>query len=834
MAIFKETNGDDVVNGSAGDDLIVGYDGDDTLNGGAGKDRIYGGAANDTITGGDGDDTIWDDEYAAGGDDIVDAGAGDDDITIFGGNDVITGGDGDDTFNLRNTPNGTITITDFTAGSGATDQIDLWGHEWEELGVTFPKNFTELLDVTTQVGADAHIVLNDQLTLILENVDKNDLVEDDFLRFHPDRIGTEGDDVLHDHGNLGETFYGYGGNDTITSWSASDTIYGGDGNDTINSMSGDDNVDGGAGDDIIDAGRGSDVIEGGAGDDVMTGGESGTYNGGGVYVDSYVFGANHGHDTVTDFTLNADIADLSAIFSGSFDQLMMLAEDTPGGVRIATGADAIALVESQGGQLSSAQLSQTRQDSTDSITLTGLSKNDLSSTNFLLNNEEDIDGTNGINVLSGGSGDDVINGLGGNDTIYGNDGDDTIDGGAGNDFISGGTGDNIIDGGDGNDSLVGGEGDDIISGGQGDDTISGGGGGADTFNGGDGDDRMSVSGESVNVTMTGGDGVDQFNLWRASGTLTITDFESGEQIDLNGRNWLQYDEVIARNFDELLDVTTQVGNDSHIALTNDFTIVLQNVSKTDLVEGDFRDYAPTLAPTEGDDLLKLTGENETIDGLGGDDRIIGGTGYTTIYGGAGNDDIAGGQAGSYIDGGIGDDWLKGSVGTDEIYGGDGNDSISGRSGNDTLYGNAGKDSILGNEGDDTLFGGDGDDALQGGSGTNTLDGGAGNDLIYSHSGTDTATGGSGNDTFKLGNLNHGLTVALTVTDFAAGAESDDKIDLTAFKFTTLADILAVTEDVNGDAVITVPTPDGDSTITLEGVSKAALHEDDFVGLQAPS
>lgn len=834
MSTYRGDTGNNTLTGGSGDDLLSGYDGDDSLSGGAGDDDLYGGTGNDTISGGDGNDLIWDDD-GAGGDsnDIVDGGAGNDEITIWGGDDIVTGGTGDDTFNLRGAPKGTITITDFSAGDSANDRIDLWGYMWETEGVAFPKNFLEMLQGTTQVGDDTHIVLNDDLTIILQNVDMNDLVADDFLRFHPDRIGTRGDDILHDDGYLGGTFYGYGGDDTITSWSADDTIYGGNGNDTIHSMSGDDSVYGGAGDDTIDAGNRSDLIDGGTGNDVMTGGVSGTYNGGGVVVDTFVFGANNGHDTVTDFTLNADIADLTAIFSGSFDDLMMLAEDTPDGVRIATGADAIALVESQGSQLSSTQLALIRHDSTDSITLTGISKAELSSADFLLNNGEDIDGTNGADVLSGGSGDDIINGQGGNDTIYGNAGDDTIDGGAGNDYISAGDGNNSVDGGAGDDTLLGGGNDDVINGGDGNDSISGGGAGNDTFDGGAGDDRMTVSGENVNTIMTGGNGVDAFNLYHASGTLTITDFESGEQIDLNGSRWEQYGDVVARNFDELLDVTTQVGNDSHIALTDDFTIILQNVDKTELVESDFRNYAPTRTPTEGDDTLKAVGDNDTIDGLGGDDTIQGGTGYTTLYGGAGNDSITGGNAGSYIDGGTGDDWLKGAIGVDEIHGGDGNDNISGRSGNDTLHGDDGNDSISGNEGDDIVSGGHGDDSLHGGAGN------------------DSMNGGNGADTFVVGVDDN----ADIITDFTTGT---DRIDLSAVFNGTFGNLLLLATDTpdgvrialdalslyalsgatepltaTQEAVLATNAADPNANkLLLTGVTRADLSATDFIGLSA--
>lgn len=64
-----------------------------------------------------------------------------------------------------------------------------------------------------------------------------------------------------------------------------------------------------------------------------------------------------------------------------------------------------------------------------------------------------IPGTPGNDNINGTDGDDVITGLGGNDNINGRGGDDTICGGPGNDNINGGSGHDYIDGGPGNDNI---------------------------------------------------------------------------------------------------------------------------------------------------------------------------------------------------------------------------------------------------------------------------------------------------------------------------------------------------------------------------------------------
>jgi hypothetical protein len=199
--------------------------------------------------------------YGSDNDDILVGTDEDDSILSQGGVDTVTGGDGNDTFELRGWGNnkfGTLTITDFTAGDGAEDRIDLDGHSWELSGVQIARDFDEILDVTTQVGTDTHIALTGDYTIILQNVDRNDLVAEDFQNYYPNRIGTEGDDILTGVGGY-ETFYGYGGNDIITASHGHATIYGGDGDDTI--------IGSGGGDALIDGGAGDDTITGQGGPD---------------------------------------------------------------------------------------------------------------------------------------------------------------------------------------------------------------------------------------------------------------------------------------------------------------------------------------------------------------------------------------------------------------------------------------------------------------------------------------------------------------------------------------------------------------------------------------
>ncbi len=114
------------------------------------------------------------------------------------------------------------------------------------------------------------------------------------------------------------------------------------------------------------------------------------------------------------------------------------------------------------------------------------------------------------------------------------------------------------------------------------------------------------------------------------------------------------------------------------------------------------------------------------------------------------------------------------------------------------------------------------DTLIGDSQANVILGESGDDTITGNAGDDTMTGGDGNDTFVATFL-AGNDV---ITDFTAGAGTDDRLDATALGPVTLSTVLANTVDVNGNAVITA----GGGTVTLTGVTKSQLHIDDFIGV----
>jgi Ca2+-binding RTX toxin-like protein len=99
----------------------------------------------------------------------------------------------------------------------------------------------------------------------------------------------------------------------------------------------------------------------------------------------------------------------------------------------------------------------------------------------------------------------------------------------------------------------------------------------------------------------------------------------------------------------------------------------------------------TLNGTENNDNISVNPavvQGFTINGLGGNDMLRGGSGKDVIGGGTGDD---------VISGGVGDDVLAGNADNDRLYGNDGADSLTDTSGVNLLYGglNSSLDTLIG-------------------------------------------------------------------------------------------------------------------------------------------
>jgi Ca2+-binding RTX toxin-like protein len=172
---------------------------------------------------------------------------------------------------------------------------------------------------------------------------------------------------------------------------------------------------------------------------------------------------------------------------------------------------------------------------------------------------------------------------------------------------------------------------------------------------------------------------------------------------------------------------------------------------------------------------------------------------TKYVGTAGDDSLGGGTDANIVQGLGGNDTLVGYAGDDTLIGGDGDDQLLAGDGADRLNGGRGKDYLQGDNGADLLFGGAGDDTLVGDFGQSgydayddTIMGEAGNDITYLDAGNDRIDGGADNDLVSLQlsalagvNIRIGVEIAqnfgavghdtLISIEGAIGSDYDDRI-----------------------------------------------------------
>jgi len=558
------------------------------------------------------------------------------------------------------------------------------------------------------------------------------------------------------------TVNGRGGNDTLTAASFAKTVTfdGGLGNDTLIGGSGADSLSGGDGDDELTGGRGVDVLDGGNGTaDRLR--EQDDLN---FVLTSSLTRSGVGFTTETELLAGFETATLIGGVSSN-------------SINASGWTGALGVILDAGGNGTDTLLGSPKNDS-----LTGGSGRDS------------IVGSDGDDTLAGGSGNDTLVGGNGRDSILASAGADSALGGAGLDTIFGGTGNDTLDGGEGNDivngqdnddSLLGSAGVDKVAGGTGNDTLDGG-TEADTVNGESGDD--SLRGNDGDDLVTGGDGVDRLDGGNGNDRLRG---ESGNDTLLGGGG---ADNLFGGANDDSVD-----GGADNDSLFGDFG--------NDIVLGG-----------DGDDQLRGFEGSDVLDGGGGSDRIseeadtnfviIGlqlsssFTGTETVLN-IERFNLNGGSSHNLIDarrssvkvilnGLDGNDTLLGSPFVDNIFGGNGDDVVSGGASNDVLDGGAGTDFLYEVANSDftltatqlisaatgtetptgieraALVGGTGNNRfdattaaipviLLGGSGNDTLIGGAFNDVLVGGSradttaGTDSLTGNAGADTLDGSN-----------------------------------------------------------------------------------
>lgn len=604
--LFGGAGHDTLIGGSGGDQLF-GQAGNDNLQGKGGADFLFGGANNDILTGGDGDDQV----FGEWGNDWMIWNPGDDNDLMEGGSGIdtveVNGGNGSEIFNV--------------AANGTRVRFDR----------TNPAPF--FLDIGTS-----------------ENLVANLNGGDDTF--------TAGDGLAS---LIQLTVNGGAGNDTIQGGDGTDVFFGGDGNDFIDGNRGDDVAWLGAGDDVFqwDPGDGSDVIEGQAGFDTMLFNGSGgdevidlSANGGRLrffrnlgnitmdtnYVERVNFESLGGSDTVTMGDLSGtDVVEFNVNLSGT------LGGTTGNGSNdavILNGSNGAEFVEIQGENNSIAVVGLPTYvtiksvEATDALQVNGNGGNDNLNASSLITPVQ--------LTLDGGAGDD---------TFFGSNLADVFLGGAGNDFVDGNRGDDVAFLGHGDDIFVWdpGDGNDLIEGQAGTDEL--------LFNGSD-------ANENVDLSANGG----RLRFFRDVANV-VMDTDDVERITFNALGG--QDRIVI--------------NDLGATDVKEVNINLGGVLGSTTGDGKFDQVI--VNGSNGDNVVTVidSGNSASVLGLGAQVNITGiepNLDKLQINGLAGDDVLIGGAGNDVILGGIGDDVL---------HGGHGDDILIGQGGNDVLTGGAGAD-----------------------------------------------------------------------------------------------------------------------------------------------
>jgi len=472
--------------GSAFADTLTGDANANILTGGGGADRLDGGTGSDTASyttagaavtvslatgSGAGSDAAGD--LLVGIENLTgsafgDTLTGDNTANVFiggGGADQMTGGGGQDTASYVDSAFGVTMSLVSGTGSGGSAEGDVLSQIENISGSAFDDILTGNASANVLFGDAGNDLINGGAgdDVLIGGAGNDDLIGGDgidTLTYADASAGVEIDlniTGFRQNGGDGLDLL-YGDIENLIGSAFDDVLYGTfDANIII----------GGAGNDDIRGGGGADRLIGGAGDDFLDGGVAAT--------DTFVFGANFGHDFIADFTPKALLPSYLPHDVIEFDPSVF-----------ADFAAVLAATTDDGYGNSIIQL-----DDANSIILWSVTKANLSAEDFLFAPP----GTEGNDTLLSTSGNDTLNGGSGNDaasyataaagvtvdlSISGPQntkgaGTDTLVsienliGSAFNDNLLGADWNNVLSGGAGNDRLTGGDGRDTLTGGPGSD-----------------------------------------------------------------------------------------------------------------------------------------------------------------------------------------------------------------------------------------------------------------------------------------------------------------------------------------------------------------------------
>lgn len=656
------TSGPDTINGLGGNDRLRGMAGNDQLDGGDGDDIVEGGSGADTVLGGDGYDRLYGAD-ANGGDvgaDLLDGGLGFDELR---------GGGGADTFRVG--LDGFFDVIEINSWTGLIGNGPIYGPSYDDtlwLVGAQPADVTLVRYDYSSLRAHVDGGPTVELRYQFHNGERYEL---GFIRFDD---GTTWDrtemlarttptsryDDVFQGGPEAEIVDGLQGNDRLYGNGGADVLHGGDGDDRLETYAGEPaQLFGDAGNDMLVNGAAAD---GGDGDDLLwwqadqRGGRGSDWLRGDSNATVYHFAIGDGQDLIEEYAQRFDDTDPVDVIR--FDagiaraDLRARIEGLDLVVDVGTGGDGVRILQAMQ-DFPDTRIERIELADGSAFAVAELLGTPIAGDDF----DNDLQGTEGADLLFGGAGFDHLHGLGGNDVLLGGTEDDELDGGAGDDQLLGGIG---------NDTLIGG-------------------GGDDTFIGGSGDDWIDGTGGSSTWRFSYGDGYD-----------TVEDFDGPEATDVLILESADIRSDAVQLLREGQDLIVDIhGHGAAVRYTGWFDNDWNGVDRIDVLDPDGvleqwdRDGIVArlvgAVGTDGDDVAILTDGDDFFDALGGNDRVEGRGGNDTLLGGAGLDDLFGEQGDDTLDGGDGDDWLLGGAGNDDITGGRGDDALDDQDGGADTY-----------------------------------------------------------------------------------------------------------------------------------------------------
>ncbi|PPD40132.1 MAG: hypothetical protein CTY16_18040, partial [Methylobacter sp.] len=581
------------------------------------------------IYNGDENDNVYngtseDDEiYGWGGNDGLNGGAG---------NDAIFGGDGNDT--LRGGAFGNDTLVggkgnDIMEGWSGDDtyliaRVDGKDEIFDEFGQS-TINFIDLASTELRQVSRQWNTSNGR-NLLLSYGGGNQLTfKGYFKNFSHTELFKFSDGVIWQWDDIKKIVMtpATDGNDLIRGYETeNDTLIGLAGNDRLYGYAGNDVLEGGSGDDFLYAGNYYPRV---SDNDLLNGGTGNDFMSGDVGSDTYLIAKNDGQDIIEELGSYSD----QAIDVIKFTDMASTANIELS--RIGNQGETLLLKYGAGSQLTVKHCfgyGWIKESPVDEIQFTDGVTWSLED----IRQKAATPATNGNDILYGyEDGADVLNGLGGDDKLYGLRGNDTL---------NGGTGDDYLDGGDYDDTYI-----------YSDTYLFAHGDGRDTIK------ELFYNNDVVKFTNVASTDV---SLMRVNVADLLLVYGSGDQVTVKGYFNFYY------SYDYNHRVDFQFSN----GVTWRWDDIKFKVQQA----------------TEGDDTLYGYDDmDDTLNGLGGNDKLYGDSGNDTLVGGLGNDTL-------YGDGG--NDTLNGGLGNDVLHAGAGNDILNSGAGNDRFYGDAGNDTFI--------------------------------------------------------------------------------------------------------------------------------------------